>query len=149
MLRELEAVMLRELRIGDLTVVGRAELQRRAEAVRGLTGNYRLDAFATRLQTFNSDIEGLASLAANKAPRHWVDRDIDHARVEVAALAQEFVRAEAFAHVKGREDGRVRMAIFTSDPTRPSPSKPDFDIAAGQQYQVRELGSPRARVRVC
>ena len=142
MLRELEAVMLLELRLGELTEGVRSNLHRRAASVRGLTGNYRLDAFATRLQTYNSDveeIEGLASLAANKPPRDWVDRDIDHARIEIAALAQEFVRSEAFAHVKGREDGRVRMAIFISDPTRPSPVKPDFDITAGQQREVREL----------
>lgn len=142
LLRELEAVLLRELRLGELTEEVRADLQARAAAVRGLTGNYRLDAFATRLQTYGSEleeIEGLASLAANKPPRDWVDRDIDHARVEMAALAQEFVRAEAFAHVKGREDGRVRMAIFISDPSRPSPVRPDFDITSGQQREVREL----------
>ncbi|SFP79921.1 hypothetical protein [Sphingomonas rubra] len=142
LLRELEAVLLRELRLGELTEKVRADLQARAAAVRGLTGNYRLDAFATRLQTYSSEleeIEGFASLAANKPPRDWVDRDIDHARVEIAALAQEFVRAEAFAHVKGREDGRVRMAIFISDPSRPSPLRPDFDITSGQQREVREL----------
>lgn len=149
MLRELEAVMLRELRIGELTTAGQAELRCRAEAVRGLTGNYRLDAFATRLQTYAGaieEIEGLASLAANKPPPDWVDRDIDHGRVEIAALAQEFVRAEAFAHVKGREDGRVKMAIFISDPTRPSPVKPDFEIVAGQQRQVWELVEQLERV---
>ena len=142
LLRELEAVLLRELRLAELTEAQRGDLQGRAAAVRGLTGNYRLDAFATRLQTYGSEleeIEGLASLAANKPPRDWVDRDIDHARVEIAALAQEFVRAEAFAHVKGREDGRVRMAIFISDPSRPSPVRPDFDITSGQQREVREL----------
>lgn len=142
LLRELENVLLSELRIDELTDAHRSDLQVRAASVRGLTGNYRLDAFATRLQTYNSEleeIEGLASLAANKPPRDWVDRDIDHARVEIAALAQDFVRAEAFAHVKGREDGRVRMSIFISDPTRPSPISPDFDITTGQQREVREL----------
>lgn len=149
LLRELEAVLLRELRLGELTEEVRADLQARAAAVRGLTGNYRLDAFATRLQTYGSEfeeIEGLASLAANKPPRDWVDRDIDHARVEIAALAQEFVRAEAFAHVKDREDGRVRMAIFISDPSRPSPVRPDFDITSGQQRQVRELAGQLERL---
>ncbi len=142
MLQELQQAMLRELRIETLTPTALATLHERAEAIKGLTGNYRLDAFATRLSTYSGDdeeIEGLASLAANKPPRDWVDRDVDHARVEIAALAQEFVRAEAFAHVKGREDGRVKMAIFISDPNRPSPVKPDFDIGAAQQRQARML----------
>jgi hypothetical protein len=142
MLRELEQVMLRELRIDTLTAAARASLHQRAETIRGLTGNYRLDAFATRLASFTGgeeEIEGLASLAANKPPRDWIDRDIDHARVEIAALTQEFVRAEAFAHVKGRKDGRVKMAIFISDPSRPSPVKPDFDVDIRQQKSVYEL----------
>ena len=149
MLRDIESVMLRELRIPELTGAERDALHRRAEAVRGLTGNYRLDAFATRLASFSGEaeeIEGLASLAANKPPRDWVDRDIDHARVEIAALSQEFVRAEAFAHVKGREDGRVKMAIFISDPSRPSPVRPDFDIGSAQQRLVRELVAELERV---
>ena len=149
LLRELETVLLSELRIDELTDAHRSDLQVRAASVRGLTGNYRLDAFATRLQTYSSEleeIEGLASLAANKPPRDWVDRDIDHARVEIAALAQDFVRAEAFAHVKGREDGRVRMSIFISDPTRPSPIRPDFDVTTGQQREIRELAGQFERI---
>ncbi|MDF2381832.1 hypothetical protein JMG10_10175 [Nostoc ellipsosporum NOK] len=142
MLRELQQVMLLELRVEEMTPTVLTALHQRAEAIKGLTGNYRLDAFATRLATYageDEEMEGLASLAANKPPRDWVDRDIDHARVEIAALAQEFVRAEAFAHVKGREDGRVKMAIFISDPNRPSPVKPDFDIGAAQQREARLL----------
>ncbi len=142
MLGELRQVMLRELRVDEPTSGALAALHERAEAIKGLTGNYRLDAFATRLATYvgdQDDMEGLASLAANKPPRDWVDRDIDHARVEIAALAQEFVRSEAFAHVKGREDGRVKMAIFISDPNRPSPVTPDFDIGAGQQREANLL----------
>lgn len=142
MLEALQHAMLVELRIEALTPAALNALHVRAEAVKGLTGNYRLDAFATRLATYageEEEIEGLASLAANKPPRDWVDRDIDHARVEIAALAQEFVRSEAFAHVKGREDGRVKMAIFISDPNRPSPVKPDFDIGAAEQRRARQL----------
>jgi hypothetical protein len=142
MLRDLETTMLRELRIDSLTDAASRALAARAKAVSGLTGNYRLDAFANRIATYKGeqdDMEGFGSLAANKPSRDWIDRDVDQARVELASLAQEFVKAEAFAHVKGREDGRVRMAIFTSDPTRPSPLKPDFDIGALQHGEVREL----------
>lgn len=149
MLGELKQVMLRELRVEELTPGALAALHERAEAIKGLTGNYRLDAFATRLATYAGDdeeMEGLASLAANKPPRDWVDRDIDHARVEIAALAQEFVRSEAFAHVKGREDGRVKMAIFISDPNRPSPVKPDFDIGVGQQREADLLADQLERL---
>jgi hypothetical protein len=142
MLRELAATMMRELRIPDASATEIAELHVRAENVRGLTGNYRLDAFATRLTTYSGteeEIEGIASLAANKPPRDWVDRDIDQARIEIAALAQEFVKAEGLAHVKGRGDRRHALALYFGDPTRPSPVTPEFDIAIHQQAEVTRL----------
>ena len=108
-----------------------SRLRDRAARVVGLTGNYRLDAFATRLRDYDGSIEGiegLLSLAANKPPRDWVDRDVDAARIELAALAQEFLRAEGLAHVKGRPNGRTRMALFVSDPGRPALAIPDFTV---------------------
>ena len=118
---DLESVMLKELRVRGRSTEALAELKERAAVIRNLTGNYRLDALATRLETYEfsktrlEPIEGIVSLAAGKPARDWVDRDVDHARIEIAALAQEFVKAEGFAHVKGRADGRVNMAIYTSE----------------------------------
>lgn len=142
LLRELAATMLHELRIPHGTDPEFTELHLRAETVRGVTGNYRQDAFATRLTGYTGtgeDIEGIASLAANKPPRDWVDRDIDQARVEIAALAQEFVRAEGLAHVKGRSDRRHAMSLIFGDPTRPSPVTSEFDVAINQQSEVHRL----------
>ncbi|WP_188262695.1 ATP-binding protein [Azospirillum tabaci] len=151
MLRELEAVMLAELRVRERGPAELAELHSRAETVLGLTGNYRLDAFATRLKGYSGleeEIEGIASLAANRPPRDWVDRDIDQARIEVAALAQQFLKAESLAHVKGRPDKRFRMSIVLSDPHRASPISPDFDIAESQRNQVEELAEELLHILV-
>ena len=142
MLRELAATMLHELRIPGGTEDDLTELHRRAETVRGLTGNYRLDAFATRLMSYvgtEEEIEGIASLAANKPPRDWADRDIDQARSEIASLAQEFARAEGLAHVKGRGDTRHAISMIFGDPSRPSPVTSEFDIAVTQQSEVHRL----------
>jgi hypothetical protein len=144
MLRDLAATMLTELRIPNGTEIDVTELHMRAETVQGLTGNYRLDAFATRLTTYagtDDEIEGIASLAANRPPRDWVDRDIDQARVEIAALAQEFVKAEGLAHVKGRRDRRHAMALYFGDSSRPAPVTPEFDITLDQQPEVDRLVS--------
>ncbi|MBF0153835.1 MAG: ATP-binding protein [Magnetococcales bacterium] len=142
MLSELAAVMLRELRVRAADPEELAELHLRAETVKGLTGNYRLDAFATRLAVYSGvaeEIEGIASLAANRPPRDWVDRDINQTRVELASLAQDFLKAEALAHVKGRSDRRTHMAIYTSDPDRPTPLAPDFSVGANQRAEVDRL----------
>lgn len=148
MLREMAAGMLRELRIPNANNVDLAELQVRAENVKGLTGNYRLDAFATRLAMYSGaaeEIEAIASLATNKPPRDWVDRDIDHAQIEVAALGREFVKAEGLAHVKGRSDRRHAMALVFGDPRRPSPVTPQIDVTIHQHEEVTNLvGAIRA-----
>ena len=137
-LRELLAAELR-VRNADL-----AKLRERAKKVSGITGNYRLDAFATRLSSYDGGdeaLEGIASLAANKPPRDWVDRDVDAARVETAALAREFLRAEGLAHVQGRDVGRFSFAVFLSDPARPGLVAPEVSIDGEDLVRARSLAA--------
>lgn len=144
MIDDLRALLLSELRVPTApSEEALSMLRARAETVRGLTGDFRLDAFAVRLSTFGdsaSDVEAIASLAANKPPRDWVDRDVDRARAEIALLSQQFVRAEALAHVKGRE-GRTAMAIVIGAPGRASPVAPAFDVSKSEAADVDNLAA--------
>ncbi|EPR3745799.1 ATP-binding protein, partial [Escherichia coli] len=73
-------------------------LRKRAETLSGITGELRQDAFSTRLATYDGShysIEGILSLAANKPPRDWNDRDIDLALMEIANFALRFRQSEA------------------------------------------------------
>ena len=131
MLGDLALTLLRELRCHEALDDDHHKLHDRCETVRGLSGNFRLDALATRLGSFGGDIEeieGIASLAANKPARDWVDRDIDAAKIELAALAQQFLRAEGLAHLKGRGDRRTSIAVYISDPNFPSPISPSVEL---------------------
>jgi hypothetical protein len=142
MLRDLAATLFAELRFKVSSSGSYAEIHHRATTVRGLSGNFRLDALATRLATFEgelSDIEGISSLAANKPSRDWVDRDIDAAKVELAALAQQFLRAEGLAHLKGRRDGRVMLSIYISDPSYPAPAAPHIELDAHERSDAEQL----------
>jgi hypothetical protein len=144
MLTDLAATMFAELRFQSPLNGSYAKIHSRAENVRGLSGNFRLDALATRLATFGGDlseVEGIASLAANKPPRDWVDRDIDAAKIELAALAQQFLRSEGLAHLKGRSDGRVTMTVYVSDPSFPAPAAPHFELDAQEREEARQLAS--------
>ena len=135
MLSGLETILLRELRVKP-DPESLAKLRRRALDVKGLTGNFRLDALATRLASFEGDVadmEGFAVLAANKPTRDWVDRDLDAASVELAALADQFLKAEIFQRLKGREGGRVAMAIYISDPDYPEPQAREIQISASER----------------
>lgn len=89
-------------------------LRARAEVLNGVTGDLRQDAFAARLAKHDGSkesIEGILSLAANKPPRDWNDRDIDHALLDIAQAALRFRQAEAFASVKGRKPTTEAFAV--------------------------------------
>lgn len=142
MLSSLRELLFRELRASSHD--GLERLRSRAKAVMGVTGNFRLDAFAARLSTFDDSreaIEGLASLAANRPPRDWVDRDVDAARIELAALAREFLRAEGLAHVQGRGNGRFSLALFMSHPDRDGILAPEVNVDGAELGEARELAT--------
>src|SRR3546814_11848310 len=84
-----------------------------------------------RISDWSSDV--CSSDLANKPAKDWVDRDVDAARVELAALAQQFLRAEGFARLKDRPDGRVAMAVYISDPNYPEPTACEVAVSSGDQ----------------
>lgn len=111
MLRRVDAAMLEAL---DAPTDQLDRLRARAEAVSGITGDLRQDSFATRLAKHDGSkesIEGILSLAANKPPRDWTDRDIDAAMLEISKVALRFRQAEAFVSVKGRKPNSEAFAV--------------------------------------
>ena len=142
MLRRLREALLSELQIPNTSTSMLAELRARAENVRRLSGDHRLEAFIIRLVRFqgsNGDMESLTSLATNKPARQWVDADVERAAVELAILAQRFNRLEAFAHVKGRPDRRHAMAVVVGMSGRPEPLHDYFDVTDLDRSGVAEL----------
>ena len=112
MLAEVESKMFEALDAsrGDLE-----SLRERAHSVCGVSGDLRLDAFATRLANFDgtqSALEGILSLAAEKPPRDWVDRHIDMATLELVKFARHFREAEAFVGVQGRKAHSEAIAVI-------------------------------------
>ena len=142
MLYRLRDIMLSELQVPNVSPQSLVELRDRAENIKQLTGDFRLDAFIGRLAQFNGSdgsVEGIASLAANKPPSDWVDPDLDHAAVEIADMAQKFLRAETYARVKGRPDKRKAMAVIIGMEGRPAPFLEEFDIADSDRAAVNTL----------
>ena len=142
MLHRLRDIMLAELQVPNVSPQSLAELRRRAGNVRQLAGDFRLDAFVGRLTQFDGSeesFEGIASLAANKPPREWVDPDIDRATIELADMAQKFLRAETYARVQGRPDKRHAMAVIVGKDGRPAPLLVEFDIADADRVAVNDL----------
>jgi hypothetical protein len=107
----IEEAMLAEL---DASREDLASLRARAETLEGVSGDLRQEAFCARLAKHDggrATIEGILSLAANKPPRDWNDRDIDAASLDIAQAALRFRRDEAFAAVKGRKPKTDAFAV--------------------------------------
>ena len=142
MLRRLRDLMLSELRVPNVSPQSLAELRDRAENIRTLAGDFRLDAFADRIREFDGShecFEAIASLAANKPPRNWVDPDLDRAAVELAAMSQRFLRAETYTRVKGRPEKRQAMAVVVGLDGRPTPLLQEFAVADNEREVVAGL----------
>ena len=142
MLRRLRDLMLSELQVPNVSRQSMVELRDRAENIKQLAGDFRVDAFIGRLSQFDDSdgsFEGIASLAANKPPRDWVDPDLDQSAIEIADLAQRFIRAETYARVKGRPDKRQAMAIVIGIDGRPAPFLEEFELADTDRASVNHL----------
>ena len=142
MLHRLREVLLTELEVPNTSEAMLRELRARAENVRQLSGDHRLEAFVIRMAGFQSsdeDLESLASLATNKPVAQWVDPDFDRGTVEIADLAQQFRRLEAYAHVKGRPDKRLAMAVVVGTNGGPDPLHCYFDVAEVDRKGVADL----------
>ena len=142
MLKRLRDIMLSELEVPNLSPQSLAELRDRAKNIRQLAGDFRLEAFVGRLSQFDSSdqsFEGIASLAANKPPRDWVDPDLDQAEIELADMAQKFLRAETYARVKGRQNKRHAMAVVVGMGGRPTPVHKEFAISDLEREEVDAL----------
>jgi hypothetical protein len=98
----------------DLKDMDFERLKARARVVKGIAGEFRLEAFVARLEGYDGSVaatEGLLSLATNKPPAQWVDRDIDSALLQLGAWAHEFRRAETLAPLRGRPSTRRAIGI--------------------------------------
>ena len=144
MLHRLREMLLAELQVPTAAPPLLAELRARAENIRAVSGDHRLEAFVLRLAQFrgrHADMESLASMATSKPARNWVDADIDRAAVELAALAQQFVRTEAFARVKGRPDQRHALAVVVGMGGRPTPLYHEFAVTERERTAAEAVST--------
>lgn len=142
MMQRLKDLMLSELHVPNLSTASLEEVRDRAANIRQLAGDFHLEAFIGRLSHFDGTdeaFEGIASLAARKPSRDWVDLDYDQAAIEIADLAQKFLRAETYARVKGRPEKRHAIAVLLGTGGRPEPFLEEFEISDSDLVEARGL----------
>lgn len=141
MLGELQGMLLRELEADGADDAAEV-LRDRAENIAQISGDHRLNAFIIHLSrpvAGKVDIEGIAGLAVNKSASEWTDADFDQAKLEIAAFAQQFVRAEALAAVKGRKPKRHAMAVVVGIDGRKDARSHEFAISDQDRRAVNEV----------
>ena len=146
-LRDAYSLMLHSLQERMVKALGHREsdwstLQERGRTVCGLTGDFRLDAFAKRLSRFGGDpdtMEAIAGMAVNKPPRDWFDRECDKAVLALADLALRFRHAEALAVVKGREPTQRAVAIVFGTGEDGLTVTESFEVGKAEEARVSEL----------
>jgi hypothetical protein len=110
LLRRVEMLLFQTLSHGASV----AELNERGLGVAGISGDFRLDAFSTRLAHYQSceqDIESLMSLAVSKPSREWTDQDVEAAIMQLGAWSMAFRQAEALAPLQNRAATRHALAV--------------------------------------
>ena len=142
MLHRLRDTLLSELDVHNISPQSLTELRDRALNIRQIVGDFKLEAFIGRISQCNdsdSSIEDIASLAASKPPRHWIDPDLDRTTIEIAELAQKFLQTETFARVKGRRNKRHAMAVVVGMDGRPTTIHDEFAVTDLDRNQVEDL----------
>lgn len=142
MLNRMRETLLEELQVPNASPSMLSELRARADNVRELGGDHRQEAFIVRIAGFagtDEDMAGLAGMALNKPTRDWVDLDIDRATLDLATMAQRFIRAEAYARVKGRVDKRHAMAVVVGIGGQPKMIHDEFEVTDQDQSAVEAL----------
>ena len=118
------------------------DLRHRGTTVAGISGDFRLDAFAVRLSSYEGtlgDVESLVSLAVNKPSRDWTDRDIELAFVQLGTWAFEFRKVETMAPLRDRPATRHAFAVVFGPGDGGAATARSFDIASSDIHTVKRL----------
>jgi len=113
-LDEIKTIVLAALQHSSGTI---SDLKLRALSIKGITGNFQLESFATRIEEYDGSeaaVESLISNAINKPSHSWVDRDLDSAIIQLGSLAMDFRKAEALAGMRGRHSARKVFNVVLS-----------------------------------
>ena len=118
------------------------KLKKRKKKIKGVSGNFRLEAFASRISTFDlslSAVSGIVSLANSKPPQDWIDLDIENAKKEILSLCTEFKKAELYTKIKHKSASRQAVAFIAGIGKKAEIIQGEFDILVDMHPEVLAL----------
>jgi hypothetical protein len=142
LIQELGQHILLELQVGLASTKNIEALRNRAARLKGKTGNFRVDALASRLSIFDNSVEsisGIASLAANKPIFDWIDQDVQRALQEISALCHEFNKAELLVRVEGKPSEREAIGIYIKSSNSSEMLNAELELLNSEKEAIKDL----------
>lgn len=143
LINKLGSALYSALQINPLIEPDLESLKKRADAVNHASGDFRIDALATRLQTLNvdndNDIAGIAGLAANKPIHDWIDLDVNRAIIEIGSLCDGFKKAELYTHFRGKQSNRKSFVVLSSANGQDVQQSLDFSLPENDLNSIMDI----------
>lgn len=128
--------ILEELQVHLASEAAFEQIRHRAKRIQGKTGDFRVDALASRLFNFDGSVDsisGIASLAANKPITDWIDQDVQRAIKEISALTHEFNKAELLIKVDGVPTEREAISLLFKSANSQEVINTDIEVSASEK----------------
>ena len=141
-MKEIGVMMTAELDVPFASPKRLEDLRIRAKNIRDVSGNFRINAFASRISAFSGkleDIAGIISLAISKPPHDWIDLDLENAKREILFLCKEFKKAELCSKIKHRTSMRQGVAFITGIGGDSNIIEGEFDVLNNARDEIDSL----------
>lgn len=157
-----ENEMLKDLSI-DTAEQKRFEIvQSRAKTILGKSGDFKTDAFISRLSMYkgnDDEMAAIVSLLSDKPTSDWIDQDLERAGQKLSVMCDMFNRAEIYAKVEDGSSGRYRVGLVAKGTAKVSSAFLDADVFPNEEQLVEsefrainksisKLGNERLRIAV-
>ena len=125
--------------------INTVKLSERAQRIKGISGDFSLEAFINALIDSKNDknwITNLAALAAEKPVANWFDLDFDRAKYEMYSLVSRFKRVEN--HVLDNAVGKnvySLSTVTTLDQGKPKEVNLSAQLEDEQISEVQKIAS--------
>ena len=140
---DFRTLVMKELRVYGNTETSFAELRARAEKVRGIAGQFKLDSVSLQLSKIENDdshFERLAGAILGKTSKNWIDLDYDRLLVETVSICREFRNLETMTDLKGISADRYAFALVEHNSRQDDPGSPTvFEITQADFDDASEL----------
>ena len=141
---EFKSHLFRELGLSNDDSTAFAELAQRAENVRKMSGDNRMETFITNLLILNPEpvcFERLAGMLLNKPSKNWIDNDVERLFVEATNYCRHFNTLETMTHIKRRDDYKQAVSVVIQVSSSSDLKQMNMEISDGDKQAAISLSN--------